>query len=205
MVYTRRDYRQLVRGHLEASAVPMTDRFRSLFKKALHPDVRVVDIEVFPDGVPPDARIFLMDGRNDEVFGGPEGPLTSSLDLLPGVDLYQNEEGRPYEFEATGFDAFDINVGETVAWLARCWERGRRGLARRPGLHLTPRRHTCFQPAQGTLDKRRGGQRSVVPRLNHRAGRGQNGSGVSETNDVGGLSSWSVCAFAVPKFRARSG
>lgn len=118
-----RDYRRLVRARLETLSARMVERLRGLFETPLHPDVAVVDVEVFADGTPPEARIFLMDRHNTEVFGDSEEFLTSSLELLPGVDSSQIDNERLYEFEEAGVDVFETNLDETITWLARCWER----------------------------------------------------------------------------------
>lgn len=99
----------------------MVRRFRSLFERPLHPDARVVDVEISPDGVPPDARIFMMDEGDNEVFDSSEEFLDSSLELLPDTDPYREEDFSLDSPVDTDFDPFTINIEETVSWLARCW------------------------------------------------------------------------------------
>jgi hypothetical protein len=124
---TAEEYRAFVRENLERHTAALTAQLRDILALRFHPDVVLLDFEVFHDGLAEElpVRGFFMDRSNNEVFSDDPALTGSSLDLLPDIPhiIPESEKPRLQAIEAAeaDIDTISIEAAEIIAWFAHCW------------------------------------------------------------------------------------
>ncbi len=132
--YDAESYQRLIMSYLEKLSDRLRAELRLLLSNRFHPDVALVDIEVFADGLEWElpVRLFLMDKGNNEVFHDDPGYFPESSmgflvvvervipdDLVDGEALVDVQDA----LEEAGVDTSEVETQAIIAWFAACWQQ----------------------------------------------------------------------------------
>lgn len=126
--YDANSYQQWIRRFLEKLSPALESQLQTIFSYRFHPQVVLLDIEVFPDGfregVP--MRMFLIDARGCEAFHhDPAYFLPTSIGLLEEIKevIPQSEGDRQKQYEDAGIETLEIEMTTLIEWFVACWIR----------------------------------------------------------------------------------
>ena len=117
---TNDEYKIEVEKYLSELSDLVVRELRSFQNFNFHPRVKIIDAEVFHDGLGEELpiRIFLMDEGNNEVFhDDPRYFPDSSIGLLEKIEIPE------WKLDFESDESWQIEIDAIFKWYFECWKK----------------------------------------------------------------------------------